>query len=48
MFFEIWKRTLVSEDCFTNDEKSAFATEFDLPLKDSTELRTADQGFGEL
>ncbi|WP_342279031.1 hemerythrin domain-containing protein [Candidatus Tisiphia endosymbiont of Myopa tessellatipennis] len=42
MFLEIWKRTLVSEGCFTNDEKSTFAMEFDLPLKgttaDSTEL----------
>ncbi|WP_375358792.1 hypothetical protein [Candidatus Tisiphia endosymbiont of Neophilaenus lineatus] len=36
MFLEIWKRTLVSEGCFTNDEKSAFAIEFDLPLKDTT------------
>ncbi len=36
MFFEIWKRTLVSAGCFTADEKSAFAIEFDLPLKDTT------------
>jgi hypothetical protein len=39
LFVEIWKRTLVSEDCFTSDEKSTFATEFDLPLTvDSIEL----------
>ncbi len=36
MFLEIWKRTLVSEGCFTNDEKSTFAMEFDLPLKGTT------------
>lgn len=40
MFLEIWKRTLVSEGCFTNDEKSAFAIEFDLPLKDTTAYST--------
>jgi iron-sulfur cluster repair protein YtfE (RIC family) len=39
LFVEIWKRTLVSEDCFTSDERSTFATEFDLPLTiDSIEL----------
>ncbi|WP_094649432.1 MULTISPECIES: hemerythrin domain-containing protein [Rickettsieae] len=32
LFLEIWKRSLVSEGCFTTDEKSAFAIEFDLPL----------------
>ncbi len=32
LFLEIWKRSLVSESCFTTDEKSAFAIEFDLPL----------------
>ena len=32
LFVEIWKRTLVSEDCFTSDERTTFATEFDLPL----------------
>ncbi|WP_341756661.1 MULTISPECIES: hypothetical protein [unclassified Candidatus Tisiphia] len=36
MFFEIWKSALVSEGCFTADEESAFAIEFDLPLKDTT------------
>ena len=40
-FLEIWKRTLVSEGCFTNDEKSAFAIEFDLPLVG----HVADQSF---
>ncbi|MCC8416298.1 MAG: hemerythrin domain-containing protein [Rickettsia endosymbiont of Gnoriste bilineata] len=39
LFFEIWKRTLVSEGCFTADEKYTFAIEFDLPLiVDSAEL----------